>query len=213
VNTLVLSGTSPVVPSRTRSSCYWEPKGPLTFCLRTKLRDSNFSKRESNFFGAAPLLSVIAICRTPPAHSELNRKRLDASVAVYSRPVRRLQEIVRRLSRGNIAVASCCSVQELSAIRRRFGNYRTDGQVPIRNCHLAYCIVLSSPIARKRHLLVSVLWPLESWTRVPLIADRRNGEPAFGESFAATPGTVFAHQSSSDVFGGGQIGRRSHHGA
>jgi hypothetical protein len=48
VNTLVLSGTAPIVPSGTRSSCYREPKSGLSPTAKRKFGDSNFSNRKSN---------------------------------------------------------------------------------------------------------------------------------------------------------------------
>jgi hypothetical protein len=48
VNTLVLSGTAPIVPSGTRSSCYREPKFGLPPSAKRKFGDSNFTNQESN---------------------------------------------------------------------------------------------------------------------------------------------------------------------
>src|SRR5260370_15079086 len=41
--------------------------------------------------------------------------------------------------------------------------------------------------------------PLKSWTRVPLIVDRRNAEPPLLEDLPSTPRTVLAQQSFRDV--------------
>jgi hypothetical protein len=63
VNTLVLSGTAPLVPSGTRSSCYREPKSGLPPTAKRKFGDSNFSNRESNLvrerLGRAPTTNPI----------------------------------------------------------------------------------------------------------------------------------------------------------
>jgi hypothetical protein len=48
VNSLVLSGTAPIVPSGTRSSCYQEPKSAVLPAATRKTSDSNFTNKESN---------------------------------------------------------------------------------------------------------------------------------------------------------------------
>ena len=76
MNSLVLSGTAFLVPSGTGSSCYREPKSPLTFCSRTKFRDSNFTNGDSNFFRGA----AISGKPTFGGRSSANRHRFSQTV-------------------------------------------------------------------------------------------------------------------------------------
>jgi hypothetical protein len=48
VNTLVLSGTTFIVPSGTRCSCHREPKSGLLFAAQHQSGDSNLANNESN---------------------------------------------------------------------------------------------------------------------------------------------------------------------
>jgi hypothetical protein len=76
VNLLVLSGTAPLVPSGTGSSCYRELKFPLAFCQRTNFRDSNFTNRDSNFFRG----TAISGKSTFGERSSANRYRISQTV-------------------------------------------------------------------------------------------------------------------------------------
>src|SRR5713226_6637685 len=63
----MLSLTAPIVPSRTRSSCYREPKSGLPPSAKRKFRDSNFTNQESNLLRerlvrASTTIPVIDLC-------------------------------------------------------------------------------------------------------------------------------------------------------